>query len=375
MLMDVTKEFLKLVSIDSPSKKEGKLAVYLKKRLKDLGAEVLEDNSAAKTGSDTGNIIGYYPGNVEGASAVMFGAHMDTVVSTKGMKPVIKDGIIYSDGKTVLGADDKSGIAVILASLDRLANDASIPHGPLEIVFTVQEEIGLIGAKNLNYALKADFGYVLDADGKVGTVVNQTPSHVIIDFVIKGKAAHAGVAPEQGINAIVVASEAIAGLKSGRIDEETTSNFGIINGGSGRNMVPERVELKAEVRSRNELKLDQEVSKMISKFEETVKKYGAKLEYKKELAYRAFKIEGDELVAICAKKAAEEIGVESIFIPTGGGLDANFFNSTGLPCLALGVGNEDPHMKEESQSIRELEKAVEYVLGIIKQSSNNVFKL
>lgn len=370
MAINVIDEFLKLVSINSPSKKEAELAGYLKNKLKELGAEVYEDSSASRTGSDTGNIIGYYPGNREGAPTVLLCAHMDTIVPTEGMEPIIKEGFIYSDGKTILGADDKAGIAVILAVLDRLNSDRTIPHGPVEIVFTVQEEVGLIGTKNLDYKLKADFGYVLDGDGSVGTIIYATPSHVILDLVVEGKAAHAGVSPELGVNAIVVASKAIADLPSGRIDEETTSNFGIINGGKGRNIVADRVEIKAEVRSRNREKLDSEVNKMINKFEQTTAEYGAKFSYKKELAYEAFNISKEDPVCKHAVKAAEKTGVKANLKPTGGGLDANIFNARGVPCVALGLGGDKPHTNEEYISIEEMEKCVDYLLEILKESAS-----
>lgn len=369
MALNVVDEFLKLVSISSPSKQEGDLAVYLKKRLKELGADVYEDESASKTGSNTGNLLGIYPGNSKGAPTVLLSAHMDTTVSTEGMEPVIKNGVIYSDGKNILGADDKAGIAVIIAVLGRLNSDPHIAHGPLEIVLTVQEEVGLIGVKNLNFDLKSKFGYVLDGDGDVGTVVYRTPSHVILDFVVEGKAAHAGIAPEQGVNAIVAAAKAIAEIPSGRIDEETTSNFGIISGGKGRNVVPDKVELKAEIRSRSPEKLEAEVEKMVSKFKEAVSRFGAKAFCDKELAYEAFNIKEDDPVCIYAAKAAEQIGVKFNLEPTGGGLDANILNAKGIPCLALGLGNRNPHMNEELVSIEHMEKSVDYVLEILKQTT------
>jgi len=368
MSINVTDEFLKLVSIDSPSKKEGKLADYLKRRLKELGADVYEDHSAARTGSDTGNLIAVLPGNCEGAPVIMLAAHMDTVASTEGMTPRIEEGVIYSDGQTILGADDKAGIAVILAVLSRLQEDEHILHSPVEVVLTVQEEIGLYGIKNLDYALKADFGYVLDGDGPVGTVVHAAPSHITLDMVVQGKAAHAGLAPETGVNAIVVASKAIADLKSGRIDQETTSNFGIITGGTARNVVAEKVQITAEVRSHDQAKLEIETDKILEKFEIVAAKNQANFSYTKELAYEAFCIDPAHPAVQNLREAGKTLGIHTELTSTGGGLDANILNSRGIPCLALGLGNHNPHTREEYVEIDQMEKSVEFVLEALSYS-------
>lgn len=305
MAIDVIEEFIELVSINSPSRKEGQLAAYLKKKLEEFGAKVIEDDSAQKTGSDTGNIIGIIEGNVPNAPCIMLSAHMDTVEETEGMVPVIRDGIIYSDGEHILGADDKAGIAIILAVLSEI-NEKKIPHGQIEVVFTVQEEVDLVGAKNLTYKLQSNFGYVLDADGQVGKVVIRTPTHITLDLVVTGKAAHAGVAPEQGINALVVAAKAIAEIPSGRLDKETTSNFGVIKGGKATNIVPDKVEIKAEVRSRNEDRLEAEVKRMIDVFSRIAKENGADFEYTQKLSYKAFQINENDPICTVLKKAGEK---------------------------------------------------------------------
>lgn len=367
--MSVKDEFLKLVSINSPSTKEGRLAGYLKDRLKCLGAKVYEDNSAPRTGSDTGNIIAIFPGNQDNAPVILLAAHMDTVGSTEGIVPQIKDGIICSDGKTILGADDKAGIAVILELLSILQENKTIKHGTLEILFTVQEEVGLVGVKNLEFGFLAEYGYILDGDGPVGTVVNAAPSHYTLDLVMKGKAAHAGLEPEKGINAIVLAAQAISSISSGRLDEETTSNFGIINGGKGRNVVPDKVEIKAEVRSRSREKLERETDKMIKTFADIAARNQASFSYNKELAYESFTVEPSHPAVINALKSGESLGIEVILKPTGGGLDANILNSRGIPCVALGLGNANPHTNEEYISIEQLEKSVDFLLAILINSA------
>ena len=364
MVINICEEFLKLTSINSPSLKEGQLASYLKARLKEFGAQVREDNSARLTGSDTGNIIAVYPGNRE-KPAILLSAHMDTVQATEGMIPQIKDGIIYSDGRTILGADDKVGIAIILAVLSSL--DDTVPHGPIEILFSVQEEIGLIGVKNLDYEFKAKYGYVLDGDGPVGTIVNASPSHITLDLIVEGKAAHAGLVPELGINAIVVAAKAIAGITSGRLDDETTSNFGIINGGKGRNIVADRVEIKAEVRSRNKEKLEKETENIVNQFIETAKNNGAEFKFDRNFAYEAFFIDPKHPAITHSIKAGEKLGLKVYLKATGGGLDANILNAKGITCVALGLGNENPHANEEYAIISELERGRQFLLEIIKQ--------
>lgn len=369
MAIDVIDEFLTLVKINSPSKKEGVLARYLKTRLLELGADVREDHSSQLTGSDTGNIIGTFAGD-EKKPGILLAAHMDTISATEGIEPLIRDNVIYSDGKTVLGADDKAGIAVILGALSILkednVNEGGYKHGPIEVLFTVQEEVGLIGAKNLDYNLKSAYGYVLDADGPVGTIVNSAPSNYNLDIVVEGKAAHAGVSPEKGINAIVVASEAIAGMRSGRLDEETTSNFGIISGGKARNIVADRVEIKAEVRSRNKETLEQEAANMIRKFEDTAAKYQAKFSCLKNQTYEAFTLDPNHAAISNAIKAGKKLGFEVTLKATGGGMDANILNTKGIACAALGLGNGNPHTYEEYVGIDELKKAVRYVVDILK---------
>jgi len=368
--INIVEEFLKLVAINSPSGAEGELASYLKEKLQQLGAEVYEDGSAKKTGSNTGNLIARHPGKVA-KPTILLAAHMDTVASTEGLTPKVRDGIIYSDGNNILGADDKAGIAVILGVLHNLQNNPDLQHGPVELLLTVQEEVGLKGVKNLDYPLQADYGYALDGDGPAGTIVNASPSHITLDLVVEGKAAHAGLAPETGINAIVVASEAIAGVRSGRLDEETTSNFGLISGGKARNVVAERVEIQAEVRSRSREKLEKETNIILAKFEEVTAKHKARLSVNKELAYEAFTIDPAHPVISNAFKSGQKLGIEVRVQATGGGLDANILNSRGIPCVALGLGNDKPHTNEEYVIVSEMEKSVEFITGILTEAVQN----
>ena len=264
-------EFLGLVQVASPTRKERKIADLLIHKLKKLGLEVTEDDAGQKIAGSSGNVIGYLKGTVPGV-ALAFSAHMDCVEPCDGVKPVLKDGIIYSDGSTVLGSDDKAGIAAVLEALAIILEN-KLEHGDITVIFTPAEEGGLNGSSFANIkSLRADYCYVLDSSGMPGKIVSSAPGQNNLEFVIHGKSAHAGVEPEAGINAILMASKAISLVEQGRIDEETTANIGYISGGGATNIVPEITSVRCEVRSRNEHKLEEYTKKMIDTFCSVVKK-------------------------------------------------------------------------------------------------------
>jgi tripeptide aminopeptidase len=366
MKIDVTNEFMSLASLNSLSRQEGRLAEYLVRRLRELDLAVTMDDSAPRTGSDTGNIIVRIPGNTPGPT-VLLCAHMDTVAPTEGMMPVLCDGVIYSNGETVLGADDKAGIAIILAVLADLSG-GGVPHPDLEVVFTVQEEVGLFGAKYLNAELKATIGYILDGDESVGNIINQAPSKVDLDFVLKGKAAHAGVCPEAGINAIVVAATAIARLRTGRIDRSTTSNVGLISGGTIRNMVADRAVVIMEVRSTDTARLQTEVQAVLDTFTEAAVSAGTGLSVRKDVPFETFIVSETHPVVANAFRAAHTLGITPTLWTSGGGVDANVFNSRGLPCVALGIGIEDPHSPKEHIAVAQMEAGVRFLKALLKEA-------
>lgn len=366
MKLDVVEEFLTLASINSPSGRERPLADYLLGRLAELGLEAKEDDSAARSGSDTGNVVCRVPESAPGAG-VLLCAHMDTVSPTEGLIPVLKEGVIASGGGTILGADDKAGIAVILTALaEVLAED--LPHGPLEVVFSVQEEAGLFGVTYLTEPLQADYGYVLDGDGPVGNIINQAPSKIDLDLTVEGLAAHAGVCPEKGINAVVVAARAISRLKSGRLDDHTTSNVGVISGGRARNIVPDLAQVAAEVRSTDLDTLEREVRAVLETFQQEAQAAGAKLTFRKEEAFRAFTIAEDQPVVAAAFRAARAVGVEPRLWSSGGGMDANVFNLRGLPCVGLGIGGENAHSPHERIAVADLRLAVRFVKALLAEA-------
>lgn len=246
--------FLELVRIDSLSRHEQAVALRLQREVELAGAVCRFDNAGERVRGNTGNLIAKIPGNAAGAPPFLLAAHMDTVAPGEGVKPIVEGDIVRTDGSTVLGGDDKSGCAVICEVLHRV-RESGMPHGPIEAVFTICEEIGLQGARNLDLALiSAKEGLVYDSDAP-GYLVVRAPSAVSISFTVKGLEAHAGVAPERGLSAIKIAAEAIAAMRLGRIDDETTANLGVINGGRAGNVVPSEVVIRGEARSRNAAKL------------------------------------------------------------------------------------------------------------------------
>lgn len=284
-----------------------------------------------------------------------------------GIKPQIKDGIISSDGTTILAADDVAGIVAILEALRVVKEQKIPPHGRLEILFTVAEEGGLFGAKSLDPAkLQAKAGYFMDSGGPVGTIVVQAPAQKNITATIHGKAAHAGVAPpENGISAIVVTAQAITKMNLGRIDHETTANIGIIRGGEATNIVPDRVTLHGEARSRDSGKLDKQINHLSEAIRRTCTDYGITAEIEIGDSYSAFSLDQNDHVVKLACHAAQAMDLEPRLESTGGGSDANIINGYGIPSVVLGMGYEHVHTTAETMPIDQLVAAAAFVVSII----------
>ncbi len=362
----MVKEFLELVRVDSVSGKERDLADLLKVKLEKLGLEVMEDRAGEKINCSAGNIIARLPGTWGEGPPVMICAHMDTVEPGRGVKPVIEDGVIRSSGDTVLGGDNKAGIAIIMEAV-RVIKENGLRHPELEVVFTVFEEGGLLGARNIDReALKAGLGYVLDSGGAPGTVITRAPTQDRISVSIFGKSAHAGVCPEEGVSAIEVASRAIAGMNLGRIDHETTANIGIISGGNAINIVPEACFVQGETRSLDRSKKDLQTSLIAGKFKEAASAAGARAEVKVENLYREYNVGEDQEVVRIAVKAAENLGLAPRLESTGGGSDANIFNESGISTVVLGIAMQNVHTTEEFIRIQDMETSCRYLLEIIK---------
>jgi tripeptide aminopeptidase len=360
-------EFLELVQIDSASKDERLMADALKPRLEALGFTVTEDDAGEKIGGTAGNLIAVLEGQKD-APALLFCAHMDRVEPGRGIKPVVEDAVVKSDGTTILAADDVAGIAAVLEAV-RTVQEQQIPHGRLEILFTVAEEGGLFGAKSLDAsALQAKAGFFLDTGGPVGTIVVQAPAQKNISATVHGRAAHAGVAPEKGISAILVAAEALTKMKLGRIDEETTANIGLIQGGVATNIIPDRVELKGEARSLDQEKLNRQAEHMAEVIQSTCAAHGVEAEVSISDSYNSFRLTKADYVVQLAVKAAKAMGLEPQIESTGGGSDANIINGYGIPSVILGMGYTNVHTTDEAIPIDQLEAAAQYVLQLIKES-------
>lgn len=364
-------EFLELVQIDSETKHEAKIAQVLKTKFENLGLQVQEDDSQKITGHKAGNLICELKGTATDVDPIYFTAHMDTVVPGKGIKPSIKDNYIVSDGTTILGADDKAGIAAILESI-RILQENRMEHGDIQFIITAGEESGLVGAKALDKNLiKAKYGYALDSNGAVGNIVVAAPTQAKLFVEIEGKTAHAGVAPEKGVSAITLAAKAISNMKLGRIDKETTANIGRFAGGKQTNIVCDYVAIEAEVRSLTKAKMEAQAEHMKETFEKTAQALGGQANVQVELMYPNFRQHaGDEVVEV-ARNAAQKIGLTSELLESGGGSDANVFAGAGIPTVNLAVGYEEIHTTNERIAIHELVRVTKLVTAIIMEVSRN----
>ena len=357
--------FLRYVQVDSPTKEEKQLAQMLKEEMEQLGLEARIDGAGEISGSNTGNLIGFLKGRPEG-EPILFSAHMDTVSPSRGVKPQVRDGAVYSDGTTILGGDDKAGIAAIMEAI-RVAIENEIPNNGIEVVFTIFEEGGLKGSANLDYSmLRSKKAFVLDSSGDPGRIITRGPAQDKITAVFRGKEAHAGVAPENGISAIQMAAEAISAMKLLRIDEETTANIGSIEGGGATNIVPNRVSIQAESRSLNEDKLIKQTKHMTTAMEDAASKYGGTVEINVERAYGAFGVSEESPVVKVVEKAFKNLGIPTKIVGSGGGSDTNNFNSNGIEAVNLAIGERNAHTLEEHIFIEDIVTTANVVLELIK---------
>ncbi len=358
--------FLGLAAINSPTGHEKAVADILEPELKALGFQVVRDKAGEKIGGDTGNVVAGKKGSRSAATPILFNAHMDIVSPTDGWGYKMEGDTITSSGDTILAADAKAGIAAIMEAM-RVVEEQQVPHGEIQIVFSIGEEVGLFGAKYLDYGLiTARCAFVYDMGKPVGCVVVAAPSHDNILARVHGRASHAGARPEDGVNAISAASKAIARMKLGRIDHETTANIGIIQGGTARNIVPDSCEVKGEARSRDDKKLDAQVQHMLEAFHNAAADVGAGVDIEVERSYHAYRLsEKDEVIQI-ATAAARKVGIEPKMHETGGGSDASIFNARGLPATVIGVGYDKAHSTEEFITISEFVKSAEMAVALVQ---------
>ena len=367
-------EFLELVRIDSLSKREGRIAKRLGETLTGLGAAVEEDDAGQKVGGEAGNLLAKLPGTAPGAPALLLCAHMDTVVPGENVKPVVSGDVIRTDGTTVLGGDDKSGLVAILETL-RVLREDRIPHGPIDVLFTICEEYGLLGAKHFEAGrLRARTGLVLDVDGTCELVVRAPAANKMV-FTVHGLEAHAGVCPEQGISAIKVAGEAIAAMRLGRIDAETTANLGLIEGGLAVNIVPNRVRLRGEARSLSLEKLEAQTDHMRRCFEEAAARHRtrvgerlhtARAETRVERDYDRLDLPVDAPIVRLTERAAANLGKPFTTRATGGGSDANVLNGRGLQVANLACGMREIHTVNEWIDVKDMVATTELLLETVR---------
>ncbi|MBN1232218.1 MAG: M20/M25/M40 family metallo-hydrolase [Candidatus Coatesbacteria bacterium] len=371
------KLFIELCSIPSESKCEREIAEVVSRKTKKLANEIWFDEAHKKFDGNCGNLYIKYNGNVD-MPPVLLNAHIDTVPVKGEIVPVIHNGIVKSKGDTILGADDKAGVAVIIEVLNTII-EKQLPCPPLEIVFTVAEEIGLLGAKNMDYSkLNSRYGISLDS-AEVEKIVNAAPSQHTLKVEIKGKAAHAAMNPEEGINAISLASRAISMLPWGRIDEETTTNVGKIQGGVATNIIPDSTIIDIEVRSMNNDKLGNFTKQIESVFKDQVeaawiknenKIHRADMKFKVNKEYSSFKISSKHRLVKAFLNAGCKLDIAVEPVRIGGGSDANIFNQHGIESVIMGVGMEKYHTSEEFIRISDLNKAAFLLLEALAALSH-----
>ncbi len=364
------KTFLDLVKIPSPSFQEEEVGRYVEEILKSLGMKTTKQHYTTEHKSKTVqsfNIVAVMEGD-KNAEPIFFSAHLDTVEPCNGVNPQIEGDIIKSDGTTILGADDKAGVVAILEML-RTIKKKNIPHPDIWVILTSAEEVGLTGSKNLDPNLvKAKKGYVLDADGDIGRSITGSPTHMLYTVKFTGRSAHAGVSPEKGINAVLMASEFALKVPSGKIADDTVANVGKITGGSATNIVPEVAVVEGEYRSHREEAIEEIKSKIQRSAEEVAKKYGGKVEVKQELAYKMFRFSEDSDTVKWFRKACENLGIEFSAEITNGGSDASILNEKRFECILLSSAMYDVHSKSEWTKISELEKLAQVLVEIVKNA-------
>jgi tripeptide aminopeptidase len=373
----LAKTFTTLCETDSPSRQEKNLSLLLQDIFNNLGCRTIrEDNSARITGSDCGNLIIDFIGDTE-KQPVFFNCHMDTVEPGSNIKVLYKDGIFSSDGTTILGSDDKSGIACFIEAM-RTIKEQNLAACPVEFILTTCEEIGLLGAKALNPELiKAKIGYALDSTG-IGKVIIGAPAANRLKITVRGVAAHAGLHPEWGVNAITLASKALSQIMTGRVDTESSINFGTINGGTASNIVADQVTIIGEVRSHSTATLELLTQNIKTVFRETIESWQNHSGEAKGKPSLIFEIQPDFPVMNLKKSdpvikriaaTAESIGMNLEFIIAGGGSDANIFNGYGLQTAIIATGMTHVHSLKESVSMKDMVSLTELIIALITNNS------
>ena len=359
--------FLQLARQDTPPRREAAAMRIAEPWLRDLGFEVTYDDAGEKVvGGEIGNMIALKKGTVPEAPCIFFSSHFDTVEATPGLEPRIDGDRIVSDGTTLVGADDKSGLAAIFEAMT-IIKEQNIPHGDIQLLLTICEEIGLAGAKYLDpKQIKAKYGFVLDVGPPIGSTVYEAPYQDIFKITIHGKPAHAGAEPENGVSAIRIAAQAINKMKLGRIDHETTANVGVIHGGTATNIIAAEVVLECESRSRNLEKLEKLTHDMHQAFHDAAEELGGTVEIDWRRAYDGYEHAMDAPILQIIEQATERIGLEHMLRVTGGGSDANYFNKFGVPTAVISCAMNNIHRHDEYVVISDLVDSARQVVSIVE---------
>jgi tripeptide aminopeptidase len=363
--------FRRLCEINAPPLKERARVDFVASYLSKLGLEVWEDKAGERIGGNANNLYARLRGTRDDVPKIFFSAHFDTVEPTEGLRVVERDGCFYSDGTTILGADDKAGMAPAIEAVQCL-QESGMERGDVFLIFTVAEEIGLKGARESELeGLGVHFGYVLDTGPPVGSFINRVGSHDKFVARILGKPAHSGKDPEEGISAIQACASGIARMRLGRIDEDTTANVGLIRGGTAMNVVPAEVEVIGEARSYDLQKLHSQMAHMRECLEEGAREWGARLEWEEERMYLGYEVPESAEVLRVAREAASRLGFEGSVRATLGGSDANIFHAKGVPALVCGTGMREIHTHQEFVSRKDLVDLTRLLLEIVRVVSGS----
>jgi len=361
-------QFIRFCEIESPSGRERGVADAIAEDLRGLGVEVEEDDSASTTGSDSGNLLVRIAAP-EGTPTVLLCAHMDTVPLDGPVEVVSDNGLLSNRHNAILGADNKAAVVTILGAVRRLLRDGAPPAG-IELLFTTGEEQALNGAKAFDMSkLSADYGYVFDHASPIGEIVIASPTYYSVEAWFRGQAAHAGIRPEAGHNAIAAAARAVAALRIGRLDAETTANVGRIEGGTSANVVAERCYVELETRSLDAERASEIVTEMVDALGEAASDTECDLETSVERLFRGFRLARTAMPVEVAAAALRDHGIEPSYIATGGGSDANVFVPAGLTVVNLANGTERNHQPDESVTIEALETMLEVTVSLIRQAA------
>lgn len=357
--------FITLCEIDSPGKQERGLVTYLTRFFSQFpNIKMAEDGSAHATGSNTGNLIVTLPGNNPGATPVFFNCHMDVINPCLGVQVDFSDDIFTSRGDTVLGGDDKAGIAILM-ELTHILMENEVAYPLVQFVFTTGEEIGLLGAKSLDLdLLVAEYGFALDSTGVDNAIIG-APAAVYIDAVVTGRAAHAGLNPEDGLNAILLCAQIMTHLTLGRIDEDTTANIGLIEGGTATNIIPEEVRMRGEIRSHNQHKLAQTIQEFKHAFADHSMHGGGRAVVSFPAQYPVMLVDEGAAVVQHVLRAGKRLGRDIDLIVAGGGSDANILNFRGLPTVILGTGMAKVHSTSERIALADMIRTLELVVSVV----------